>query len=233
MLYAHYQGKTNGTWAALFIVILLFFIKVNISLIVYSLFVFNSIILGLTRKMTWKLVGLQNIVLIAGIFLSARYLQVDLFNYLAYTLPLIDGYQDSMATIIISTKGLIGLLIVECTIIGVFCWQIFILKTSFKHNFYLYFLLAILLFLGFKQAHTAISNPNLFGFFLLIPMVNGLLFLFSDRKYTAQISGGFVLVLAINLGATQYIRYADGNYSAQGYLATFRPINLNPIHFFE
>ncbi len=233
MLYAHYQGKTNGIWAALLIVILLFFIKVNISLIVYSLFVFNSIILGLTRKMTWKLVGIQNIVLIAGIFLSANYLHVDLINYLAYTLPLIDGYQDSMATIIISTKGLIGLLMVECLIIGVFCWQIFVLKTSFKHNFYLFFLLAILLFLGFKQAHTAISNPNLFGFFLLIPMVNGLLFLLTDRKYTAQIGRGFVLILVISLMTTQYIRFADGNYSIQGYLASFRPINLNPIAYFE
>jgi hypothetical protein len=233
MLFAYYRGKTNGTWAALLIVILLFFIKVNISLIVYSLFVFNSIILGLTRKITWKLVGLQNLALIAGIFLSSIYLHVNLFNYLAYTIPLIDGYQDSMATIIISTSGLIGLLFVEFLIIGVFFWQIFVLKTSFKHNFYLYFLLAIILFLGFKQAHTAISNPNLFGFFLLIPMVNGLLFLFSDRKYTARISGGFVLVLAINLLATQYIRYADGNYSAQGYLSTFRPVNINPIHYFE
>lgn len=233
ILYAYDQNKMIGTWASLLIVILLFFIKVNISLIVCFLFVLNSIILASTKKISWKLALTQNLILILGIILGSVFLHVDLINYISYSLPLIDGYQDSMATIIISTKALIGLLLFQCIIFGVFCWQIFILKNTFKHNIYLYFLLLFISFLGFKQAHTAISNPNIFGFFLLIPMLNGLLFLFSDRKYNAKIGWGFVLVLVVNLLAIQYIRFTDGNQTLRGYIATFRPINLNPINYFE
>lgn len=64
-------------------------------------------------------------------------------------------------------------------------------------------------------------------------MLNGLLFLFSDRTYNAKIGWGFVLVLAVNLLATQYIRFSDGNNTLGGYTATFRPINPNPIKYFE
>jgi hypothetical protein len=232
ILYAYYQNKTIGTWVALLIAILLFFIKVNISLIVCALFVLNSIILASTQKTTWKLAITQNLLLLLGIMLGSSFLHVDLINYITYSLPLIDGYQDSMATIIISTKALVGLLLFQGIIFGVFCWQIFVLKNTIKQNLYLYFLILFISFLGFKQAHTAISNPNIFGFFLLIPMLNGLLFLFSDRTYNAKIGWGFVLVLAVNLLATQYIRFSDGNNTFSGYLATFRPINPNPIKYF-
>jgi hypothetical protein len=233
ILYAYYWNKSIGTWAALCIVILLFFVKVNISLIVCFLFLLSSIILVASNKINWKLAVLQNLLLVAGIVVGSKLLNVDLINYILYSLPLIDSYQDSMATIIISNKDLAIFLVLEAMIFAVFCWQIFVQKASFKHHFYLYFLLLILSFLGFKQAHTAISNPNLFGFFLLLPMVNGLLFLFSDKDFQTKIGWGFVGVLCLNLIATQYIRYSDGNHSLKGYMSTFRAVNVNPIRYFD
>lgn len=233
ILYAYYWNKTMGTWAALAITILLFFIKVNISLIVCFLFLLSSLILVASTKINWKLAFIQNLLLIAGIVVGSNLLHVDLPHYILYSLPLIDSYQDSMATIIISNKDLALFLLIESMIFAVFCWQIFVQKAHFKHLFYLYFLLLLITFLGFKQAHTAISNPNLFGFFLLLPMVNGLLFLFSNQTYQTKIGWGFVSVLFLNLIATQYIRYADGNHTVTGYLSTFRAIHVNPIRYVD
>lgn len=171
--------------------------------------------------------------LVLGIILISFFLNVDLLNYTINTLPLIDGYQDSMSTIIISKKELLNLLVIEFVIFLIFCWQFFVMRKSLMNHIYLILLVTIFSFLGFKQAHTAISNPNILGFFLLIPMVNGLLFLYSDQKYKTKIGLGFICVLLVHLSATQYIRYNEGGHTIKGYLETFGKINLNPINYFE
>jgi hypothetical protein len=107
------------------------------------------------------------------------------------------------------------------------------MRKSLKTHIYLILLVTIFAFLGFKQAHTAISNPNIFGFFLLLPMANGLLFLYSDQKDKTKIGLGFICVLIVQLSATQYIRYSQGEHTIKGYFGTFRKINLNPINYFE
>jgi len=233
IFYSYYETNAFGLWAALLISILLFFIKVNIILIALSIFIINSIILVKSKKFTLKLFVIQYAMLAFGIILISNYLNVDLFNYTIYTLPLIDGYQDSMSTIIISKKELLTLLVIELVIFLIFCWQFFVLRKSIKTHIYLILLVTIFSFLGFKQAHTAISNPNIFGFFLLLPMANGLLFLFADQKYKTKIGLGFMCVLLVHLLATQYIRYSEGAHTMKGYLGTFRKINLNPINYFE
>jgi hypothetical protein len=231
ILYSYYWNDMRATWAALAIAILLFFVKVNISLIVCFLFVLNSIILVLNQKSSLKLVLFQNILLLIGIYVGSIFLRVDLVNYIRYTIPMIDGYQDSMSTIIISNNDFRVFFLAEVAVLLVFVWQVFIMRKSAKSLIYVYFLLAILLFLSFKQAHTAISKPNLFGFFLLLPMINGLLFLFIPKQYIGKFGIGFLSVLLLHLASIQYIRFSDGGYSAAGYLANFRPIQLNPFDF--
>ncbi|WP_395784905.1 hypothetical protein [Aquirufa sp.] len=233
ILYSYYHSNSFGIWAALLISVLLFFVKVNISLIVIFIFIINSIYLVKSKKFTWKLILIQNILLVFGIIVLSKLLYVDLLNYTIYTLPLIDGYQDSMSTIIISKKELLILLVIEFVIFLIFCWQFFVMRKSLKSHIYLILLVTIFAFLGFKQAHTAISNPNIFGFFLLLPMINGLLFLYSDQKYKSKIGLGFICVLLVHLLATQYIRYSEGEHTIKGYFKTFHKINFNPIHYFE
>jgi len=233
ILYSYYSNNTYGTWGALFISILLFFVKVNISLIVCILFIINSLLLVRAKKIKWNLFIVQNLILVFGILVFSKNLNVDLVNYTIYTIQLIDGYQDSMSTIIIPNKELLILLFFELVIFSIFCWQIIVMRKSIKAHLYLIIILFIYSFLCFKQAHTAISNPNIFGFFLLLPMINGILFLFSDQKYKSQIGWGFICILAVQLTSTQYIRYSDSNHTLQGYFSTFRPININPINYFE
>jgi hypothetical protein len=232
-LYSFYNSNSFGTWAALLITVLLFFVKVNISLIVFILFIINSIFLVKSKKFTLKLILIQNAMLVFGIILISNFLNVDLLNYTIYTLPLIDGYQDSMSTIIISKKELLILLVIEFVIFLIFCWQFFVMRKSFKNHIYIILLVTIFSFLGFKQAHTAISNPNILGFFLLLPMANGLIFLFAEQKYKTKIGLGFICVLLVHLSATQYIRYNEGGHTIKGYLETFGKINLNPVNYFE
>jgi hypothetical protein len=109
----------------------------------------------------------------------------------------------------------------------IFIWKITFQSTkplqSIFSNLYLYILICIAWFLCFKQAHTAVGAYNVFGFFLFMPPLAVLLYLFTPETNKSWAGKVFIMVLVLQLSATQLIRFQMGGHSLKGYLLTYPP----------
>jgi hypothetical protein len=113
-------------------------------------------------------------------------------------------------------------------VVLVFVFKIFrsILQNNFE-GVYLYLLIILVWFLGFKQAHTAVGAYNIFGFFLLMPPLAALIYLFTDNSHKIWAGRMFIAVLSLQLLATQLIRFYIGEKTFKGYLLTFPPTKIS------
>lgn len=234
MFWLIYALKTRNSAALLLSVlisVLIFYIKVNLSIIVYGLFGGSLIYFWLIKAFTLRTVIISWTAQILLTYLLSFVLQVDIPAYLEASLKIIDAYQDAMATMLLSTKELLSLLFFEALIVVVVL--IFIFKTFrsiFHNNFegvYLYLLIALAWFLGFKQAHTAVGAYNIFGFFLLMPPLAALVYLFTENSHKVWAGRMFIAVLCLQLLATQLIRFYIGEKTLKGYLLTYPPTSIS------
>ena len=161
LLYALRTRNSVALLLAVLISILIFYIKVNLSIIVYGLFGVSLIYFWLIKAFSLRTIIICWIAQILLTYALAFVLRVDIPAYLEASLKIIDAYQDAMAAMLLSTKELLSLLFFEALI--VLAVLVFILKTFrsiFQKNFegvFLYLLIALAWFLGFKQAHTAVG----------------------------------------------------------------------------
>lgn len=162
-----------------FITLLLFFIKVNISLV--ATFFFCSF---LTYSWYHKIFSFKKSILllslyIALIFLFSFILHVNLSGYIVGSLHLIDAYNDAMyvpfkleSTIFIAALFIIGLY-----------FSIFIKKLIFFSkniwSLYVYFVVAATIYIIYKQGFTRLHTED---FFRNISLFIGLLVLFSKES---------------------------------------------------
>ena len=201
----------------------IFYVKVNLSLIVIFLFLVALLYLVIKDNFSKKSVGTAFLLQMAGLALGAWSMKVDVWPYLRYSLDMISTYPDGMSIVIIGKKNLLILLGLEALmVLGLLVYVIKEIK-SFWRYLPVYTFVGITAFLGFKQAHTAISNLNMFGFFLLVPMLGLLLYLFTDVKSRANYVLAWVLMCQI--AATGYIRWVDQ--------IPFKPISFSPISYLK
>lgn len=229
-----YALKTRNSAAlllAVLISVLIFYIKVNLSIIVYGLFGASLIYFWLVKAFTLRTVIICWLSQILLTYALSFVLHVDIPTYLEASLKIIDAYQDAMAAMLLSTKELLSLLFFEALIVLVVL--VFIFKTFrsiFQNNFegvYLYLLIALAWFLGFKQAHTAVGAYNIFGFFLLMPPLAALIYLFTENSHKVWAGRMFIAVLCLQLLATQLIRFYIGEKTFKGYLLTYPPTSIS------
>lgn len=226
LLYAQRTQNTATLFISVLLTILIFYIKVNLSIIAYTVFYGSLIYLYFS-----KVFNLRTVIIVFLIQFFATYglsflLNVDIPAYLQASLKIIDAYQDAMAEMILSTKDFMVLLCFEILILlGAVLLILKHWKQIFAHKnlIYLYLLVAMAWFLCFKQAHTAVGHYNVFGFFLLMPMLGVLLYLFSAEPMKVDAGKALIVILTIQLIATQYIRFSMGNYTLKGYLLTYPP----------
>jgi hypothetical protein len=201
----------------------IFYVKVNLSLIVIFLFLMALLYLVIKDNFSKKSVGTAFLLQMAGLALGAWSMKVDVWPYLRYSLDMISTYPDGMSIVIIGKKNLLILLGLEALmVLGLMVYVIKEIK-SFWRYLPVYAFVGITAFLGFKQAHTAISNLNMFGFFMLVPMLGLLLYLFTDVKSRANYVLAWVLMCQI--AATGYIRWVDQ--------IPFKPISFSPISYLK
>lgn len=239
LLYVHKTRNTLGLLLAIILAVLIFYIKVNLSLIAYSVFVGSLLYFSLARIITWR-TTLITLLLLGGLtYAFSILLHVSLPNYLEASLKIIDAYQDGQAVNILSNKELFVLLAFEGLIVLFVLINLVKNLAWFKENIYLYLLVALAWFLCFKQAHTAVAHYNVFGFFLFLPVLAVLIFLFADRfTKTGRL---IVRVLIIQLIATQFIRFSYSEYSVKNYMLFFFPESVaqqvkssgNPFELFK
>ena len=199
------------------------FVKVNLSLIVVFLFLIALLYFVWVEKFSKKAVFLAFVIQVVGIALGAWCLRVDLWPYLRYSMDMIATYPDGMSVIQLSKKYLFVLLGLEgLMVLGLLVYMIKEIK-SFWTNLPVYALVGITAFLGFKQAHIAISNLNMFGFFLLLPMLALMLYLFTEVKSRSYYVLAWVLIC--QMAATGYIRWVDH--------IAYKPVSFSPISYFK
>jgi hypothetical protein len=230
LLYAKNTQNTAGLLVAIILAVLIFYIKVNLSIIVYGLFYASLIYFWLAKTFTLRTILTCAIFQVLLTFSLSFLLNVDIPAYLGASLKIIDAYQDAMAVMLLEVKDLLLLLIFEGLIlltVLTFIWKItFQSPKPFQNlfsNLYLYILISIAWFLCFKQAHTAVGAYNVFGFFLFMPPLSVLLYLFTPEAYKKWAGRTFIIILCLQVLATQLIRFQMGGYHIKGYLLTYPP----------
>ncbi len=231
LLYALRTRNSAALMLAVLLSVLIFYIKVNLSIIVYGLFGASLVYFGLIKAFTLRTIIISWLSQILLTYALSFVLHVDIPAYLVASLKIIDAYQDAMAAMLLSTKELLSLLFFEALIVLVVLAFIFkTFRSIFQRNFdsvYLYLLIALAWFLGFKQAHTAVGAYNIFGFFLLMPPLAALIYLFTENSYKIWAGRMFVAVLFLHLLATQLIRFYIGEKTLKGYLLTYPPTSIS------
>jgi hypothetical protein len=231
LLYALRTHNVAALFIAVIISVLIFYVKVNLSIIVYGLFATSLVYFCLIKAFTLRTLVVCWVSQILLTYALSFILNVDIPAYLGASIKIIDAYQDAMAAMLLSTKELISLLFFEILIVLVVL--AFVFKTfspNIQKNFegiYLYLLISFAWFLGFKQAQTAVGAYNIFGFFLLMPPLAALIYLFTENSNKVLAGRMFVTILCLQLLATQLIRFYIGEKTLKGYLLTFPPTNIS------
>jgi len=231
LLYALHTRNSAALLLAVLISVLIFYIKINLSIFVYSLFAASLVYFWLIKAFSLRTLIVCWLAQILLTYALSFILHVDIPAYLEASLNIIDAYQDAMAVMLLSTIELFSLLFFEILIILVVLAFVFkTFRSIFLKNFegvYLYLLITFAWFLGFKQAHTAFGAYNIFGFFLFMPPLAALIYLFTEYSYKVWAGRMFIAILFLQLLATQLIRFYIGEKTIKGYLLTFPPTSIS------
>lgn len=227
LLHAKQTKNSAGILLAIIFSVLIFYVKVNLSIIVFGLFYVSLIYFWLTKIFTLRTIIICFVMQFLLTYSLSFLLNVDIPAYLEASLKIIDAYQDAMATMILSPQELLPLLVFEALILlVVLAFVIKTFKSIIKNNFdqlFLYLLVALAWFLCFKQAHTAVATPNIFGFFLFMSPLAALIYLFTENSQKIWAGRMFIVVLILQTMATQLLRYNMGEKTLKGYLLTYPP----------
>ncbi len=239
LLYVYKTSNTLGLLLGIILAVLIFYIKVNLSLIAYTVFMGSLLYFSVVKIISWRTTAII-IALLAGLTLALSFfLNVSIPHYLEASLKIIDAYQDGQAITILRNKEFLLLLGFEAVIVLLVLLHLFKNIVWFKENIYLYLLVAMAWFLCFKQAHTAVAHYNVFGFFLFLPVLAVLIFLFAEKF---QGSGKLIIgVLVLQLIATQFIRLSYTQYKPKDFLLFYFPAEVaqqvkethNPLKVFN
>jgi hypothetical protein len=221
LLHAHQTRNSVGLLLAFILSVLIFYIKVNLSIVVYIVLYASLTYFYIARYFTLRTVIIIAVLQILLTYLLSFGLNVDIPAYLGASMKIIDSYQDGMAIMLLNQEEFLPLLVFEGLILLVA--GLFILFTFQWKSLYLYILIAITWFLSFKQAHTAVGHYNVFGFFLFMSPLAVLLYLFTAEKYKIWAGRVFVIILTLQISATQLIRFYMGGHTLEGYTLTYPP----------
>lgn len=226
LLYCWRVSESLPLVAVSIVTVLIFYIKVNLSIISYGVFYGSVVYFILSKRISWAK-GILAIVLQLGLTVAlARWLHVAIPAYLNASLQIIDAYQDGMSAMLLTKREFLPLFTAEMLMLAVAAWYILKNMAYLFDYVYLYLLVALAWFLNFKQAHTAIAHYNVFGYFLLMPMLSLLLIFFVNDKLKPDFKRLFVIVLIIQMGSTQLIRWYMGGNTLNGYLFTYPPMGV-------
>lgn len=233
ILHSQATKTSIGLWISLFFSVLTFFIKVNLSLIIIFTYELSLIYLVFKRHIKWTYWFILTITLLFFIFILSFQLHVDIPLYLQNSIQYIDGYQDAMSIIIPKKNELIGIALLETSIIISIICVFFILRKELKQMILAWTLFGIMFFLNFKQAHTAISTLNLYGYFSLIPLLIILIYLFSIKEYKSTLTKYVLTIIALQTVSIQYLKWIDNDYSLRKYVNSLAEFKYNPMNYFE
>lgn len=217
LLYMKTTRNAIPLFIGLLITVLIFYIKVNLSLIATTVFIGSLLYFNVSKVLSWRSTFVLLVSLAVLIWVFSVGLHVDIPAYLSSSLEIIDAYQDAMTVKLIDGAELWTLLGFIALALGLVLILIAVNLAYFWENIFLYLLVSIGFFLGFKQAFTATGHYNIFGFFLLLPPLSVLLYLFLNHQLKGWPRRLVFAILLIQLIATQFIRLSYMNYNVKTY----------------
>jgi hypothetical protein len=217
------------------ITIIAFFVKLNLSLIMLIIW-FGSLVYFATKHyLSVRLsIGLLALTVVL-LFALAEILHTDLMIYLVSGVKLIDGYIDAQATMTdIQGMRIVWVASALMILVALFLWTIweYLQQTASKLNnlsdkLYVTFLIAIALFLSYKQAFASMSSFNLYGFFLFFPAAVALLLLFeSSPKLKLRI----VVVILCSFLFRNTLHWYWSDHTVKGYLFSVFPKSKSDLN---
>ncbi len=224
LFHANENRRSFSLYNAVFIAALMFFIKVNFSLVISILLYATLVYLWLTKRFSWRELLAVVVTHLFLIYWGAYNLRVDIANYLISSIHIIENYDDAKANILLKPSKLY-LALISAISITIFTLVVFFknAKQVYKRQDYLYTFLMVFaaMYLSFKQQFTDLTTKNAMAYFLFIPPLLSLLWIFlrdSDRWFSRLALSS----LLISIIAFQFLRY-DNNKTAKGYWDGFFP----------
>lgn len=209
------------------ITIIAFFIKLNLSLAMLVIWFGSLSFFGLRRYLSAKSVVTLASISILLLLLLAYILQTNLAIYVSSGVKLIDGYIDAQAVM----NDIYGIRLVLAfgvvlTVILFFlwiAWDYFLAqknKNAKANQLFVFCLVALSLFLSYKQSFSSLSSTNLYGFLLFFPVIISLILLVENtKKVQAKVIVLVLLGFLFRNGLHWY--WSDG--TLQGYAFSALP----------
>jgi hypothetical protein len=182
----------------------------NLGLVTIFFFASGLSFVCFRRKLPAIHYGATLLVYFFLIWISARFLHVDLRGYFTGSLAIVDGYNDAMF-IPLENRYLVFLIEALVTILLMAYWFIYRLRVSIREKqlatnadeLFIYTVTAISFFIIFKSAFVrADAYSHLYFYFKSICLVGAILYLFSPRIPARRIAALCSwLMLAISLEA--------------------------------
>ncbi len=224
LFHANENHRSFSLYNAVFIAALMFFIKVNFSLVISLLLYATLIYLWLTQRFSWRELLAVVVTHLFLIYWGAYQLHVNLLNYLISSIHIIENYDDTNANVILNTTIFYIILAIAISI-TIFTLIVFFknVKQIYRRQDYLFTFLMVFaaMYLSFKQQFTDLTAKNAMAYFLFIPPLLALLWIFlrdSDRWFSRLAIGSLVLSTI----AFQLLRY-ENSPNKNGYWKGFFP----------
>jgi hypothetical protein len=224
LFHANENRRSFSLYNAVFIAALMFFIKVNFSLVITLLLYSTLIYLWLTQRFSWREMLAVVVTHLFLIYWGAYQLRVDIYNYLISSIHIIENYDDSNANVSLFPAIFYTILVIAI-IITVFTLVVFFknAKQVYKRQDYLFTFLMVFsaMYLSFKQQFTDLTALNAMAYFLFIPPLLSLLWIFlrdSDRWFSRLV----ITSLVLSFIAFQLLRY-EKSPTTEGYWKGFFP----------
>ncbi len=224
LFHANENRRSFSLYNAVFIAALMFFIKVNFSLVVTILLYASLIYLWLSQRFSWRELLAVLITHLFLIYWGAYQLRVDIYNYLISSIHIIENFDDASGNI--QLKPMIFYTIIGLALSITFFTLIVFFKNAkqvYKRQDYLFTFLMVFsaMYLSFKQQFTNLVPDNAMAYFLFIPPLLSLLWIFL-RDSDAWFSRLVITSLVISTIAFQFLRYENSR-TSKGYWEGFFP----------
>lgn len=224
------SGKIKYFVIAGFIVLLLFYVKLNLSLISVLVFLSALIVSYFNNIISIVQFFIFSLLLFFAIWISSIYLNVELIGYLKTSFLIIDSYPDGMSALIVNKYEIIFFVCIEFIalyFIGIYLYKNF--SWSFDVIYFILILLGVL-FLMYKQAHTSWSPINEYGFLNFLPWLFLLVIIIIPNKIiSSKIINYFLIITCFCTLGQQYFWYLLVNKDIGKYVSLPLNIKLKPI----
>ena len=224
LFHANENRRSFTLYNAVFIAALMFFIKVNISLVISVLLYASLIYLFATRRFSWRELVAVLITHLFLIYWGAYQLHVHIGEYLRSSLYIIEQFDESQARIFLE-KNSFYLVVASSVTITMLALVAFFrnVKNVYQRQDYLFTFLMVFaaMYLALKQHFTILSTQSAMAYFVFLPPLFGLLWIFlrDHGHWFSRLSVSAFVIATITF---QYLRFQQApNFEA--YLRGFFP----------